>query len=202
MSSFPSLHFTNALRRVSQVPVRSVDTRRPLSPRKARPVHMPVASWSVTGFSISGRLATFDWCNEAETGSILAARTFAARGFAPWITPRHARLATMSNGQFTWQAPFRLRGLTNLPWRTESTKTNAGVPFVLSFFRAFVIHKYFSRPRAFSSSTIFLMLPSSSRCATKIASPSWMMMRSLTPSVAISFPLSPAMTQWCVSSPR
>jgi hypothetical protein len=24
----------------------------------------------------------------------------------------------MSNGQFTWQAPFRLRDLTNLPWRT------------------------------------------------------------------------------------
>jgi hypothetical protein len=50
----------DALCRVSQVPIRSFDTRRPLSPRKARPVHMPVASWSVTGFSTFGRLATFD----------------------------------------------------------------------------------------------------------------------------------------------
>jgi hypothetical protein len=28
----------------------------------------------------------------------------------------------MSNGQSTWQAPFRLLDLTNLSWRTETTK--------------------------------------------------------------------------------
>ena len=31
----------------SQVPDRPLDTRRPLSPRKTRPLHMPVASWSI-----------------------------------------------------------------------------------------------------------------------------------------------------------
>ena len=47
-------------RRVSQVPRWSVDTRRPLSPRRARPLHMLVASRSMAGFTPSGRLATLN----------------------------------------------------------------------------------------------------------------------------------------------
>jgi len=45
---------------VSQVPDRPVDARCPLSPRRARPLHMLVNSQSVTGFTLSGRLATLD----------------------------------------------------------------------------------------------------------------------------------------------
>ena len=84
--------------RVSQVPGRSFGTRRPLSPRRARPVLVPVATRSMSGFTQSGRLATLSLCNEAETGSLLAARTFASRGFAPRITPTHARSATCRTG--------------------------------------------------------------------------------------------------------
>ncbi|MGH7172079.1 MAG: hypothetical protein ACRELG_17535, partial [Gemmataceae bacterium] len=104
-------------------------------------VPRPVASWSVTGFSISGRLASFAWCNEAETASILAARIFASQGFEPWIAPRHARSATISNGQSTWQAPFRLLDLTNLSWRTENTKERKhekNRQMVVAHFRSFV----------------------------------------------------------------
>ena len=43
---------------VSQVPDGSVDARCPLSPRGARPLHVLVASRSVSGFTFSGRLAT------------------------------------------------------------------------------------------------------------------------------------------------
>ena len=39
---------------------RSVPTRRPLTPRRARRVHMPVASTSMAGFVIFGSLATLD----------------------------------------------------------------------------------------------------------------------------------------------
>jgi hypothetical protein len=48
----------------------------------------------------------------------------------------------MSNGQSTWQAPFRLLDLTNLSWRTENTKVRTDEKsyfrfrhFVLSCFR-------------------------------------------------------------------
>jgi len=43
---------------------------------------MFVASRSMPGFAISGRLATLDWCNEAENGfTCVAADAFAFRGF-------------------------------------------------------------------------------------------------------------------------
>lgn len=43
---------------VSQVPDCSLDARCPHSPRRARPLHVLVASRSMTGFTIVGRLAT------------------------------------------------------------------------------------------------------------------------------------------------
>jgi hypothetical protein len=49
---------------------RSVPARCPLSPRKARRLPSPVTSPSAAGFSISGRLATFIKCNEADAGSL------------------------------------------------------------------------------------------------------------------------------------
>ena len=48
----------------------SVRVRSPQSPRNARRMLSVVASSPVAGFTISGRLATSDLCNEAETGSL------------------------------------------------------------------------------------------------------------------------------------
>ena len=62
---------------------RSVRARRPHSPRKARRVHMPVASPSVSGFTISGRLATFTRCNEAVSGSLALRLTRSLPGASP-----------------------------------------------------------------------------------------------------------------------
>jgi hypothetical protein len=45
---------------VSQVPDRPIDARCPLSPRRARPLHLLVNSRPVTGFTSSGRLATLN----------------------------------------------------------------------------------------------------------------------------------------------
>src|SRR5207249_4390379 len=59
-------------------------------------------------------------------------------------------------------------------------------------------HRYFSRPFFLSSSTRCLILPSSRRSATRMASPSWMMSRLSTPMVAISRPGSPTTTQFFV----
>jgi hypothetical protein len=49
---------------------RSVPTRRPLTPRRARRVHVPVASTPVAGFVILGSLATLDEVHEADSGSL------------------------------------------------------------------------------------------------------------------------------------
>jgi hypothetical protein len=49
---------------------RSVPARCLHSPRKVRSVHAPVASRSMAGFRISGRLATFSVCNEADSSSL------------------------------------------------------------------------------------------------------------------------------------
>ena len=65
----PGLRRQSPPERVSQVPDDSVGIRCPLSPRRARPLHVFVASRSVTGFTLSGRLATLRLRNEAESGS-------------------------------------------------------------------------------------------------------------------------------------
>jgi hypothetical protein len=44
--------------RVSQVPDRSFDTRRPQPPRRVRPVHLLVATRTMAGFTILGGLTT------------------------------------------------------------------------------------------------------------------------------------------------
>ena len=53
----PMRRCPTAPRRVSQVPDWSVDARRPLSPRRTRPLHMLVASRSISGFTSPGGLA-------------------------------------------------------------------------------------------------------------------------------------------------
>jgi hypothetical protein len=62
---------------------RSMCARRPHSPRKVRWVLVPVASPSVAGFTISGRLATFTWCNEAVSGSLALRLTQSLPGASP-----------------------------------------------------------------------------------------------------------------------
>jgi len=62
----------------------SFRARSPLSPRGALQVRLSVSSLQVTGFIISGSLATPDKCNEAETGSLALGLTrLRSRGFAP-----------------------------------------------------------------------------------------------------------------------
>jgi len=64
---------------------RSFGARCPLPPRRARQLHAPVASLPTAGFSTSERLATLDWRNEAEPGSLtLRLAPSLARGFARW----------------------------------------------------------------------------------------------------------------------
>src|SRR5579883_2286847 len=84
--------------RVSHVADRSIETRRPQPPRRARPVHLPIACRSMVGFTPSGGLATPISVTRPNRVQLLAARFFASRGFAPRITPTHARLATCQMG--------------------------------------------------------------------------------------------------------
>jgi len=49
---------------------RSFHARCPLSPRQVRRLLAPIASPSIAGFRILGRLATHSLCNEAEPGSL------------------------------------------------------------------------------------------------------------------------------------
>jgi hypothetical protein len=91
---------------VSQVPDRSVDARRPLSPRGARPLRVLVTSRPVSGFTQSGRMATPILRNEAESGSRfrITADAFAFSGFDGVVTRAAAESASWrtsnSHGQF------------------------------------------------------------------------------------------------------
>ena len=82
-----------SLERVSQVPDDSVGIRCPLSPRRARPLHLFVASRSMTGFTPPGGLATLECLTRPNTGSRfrITADAFAFRGLDCRITPTAAR---------------------------------------------------------------------------------------------------------------
>jgi hypothetical protein len=116
--------------RVSQVPGRSIGTRCPLSPRRVRQEHLPVATLTIAGFTLSGGLATLTLCNEAETGSITCG---SHRRLTRLRTPdcSDARsFGYMSNGQFTWQAPFSLRDLPSFAWRTRGHRGKERMAFL------------------------------------------------------------------------
>jgi len=97
----------------------SFRARRPQPPRGSRWVLVPVASLSITGFTTSGRLADPNWRNEAESGSL----DYGSRVRLPrlhelrYLHPRS--VGYMSNGQFTWQAPFSSHDGPGLTWRTR-----------------------------------------------------------------------------------
>jgi hypothetical protein len=63
-------HRSSPRGRVSQVPDRSVDARRPQPPRGTWPLHVLVARRPMTGFTRSGRVGRSHLRNEAETGSL------------------------------------------------------------------------------------------------------------------------------------
>jgi hypothetical protein len=94
-----------SLERVSQVPDDSVDIRRPLSPRRARPLQAFVASRPIAGFTPSGGMATLKCLTRPNTGSRfrITADAFAFRGSDRRITPTAARSATWRTNNYHGQ---------------------------------------------------------------------------------------------------
>jgi hypothetical protein len=94
-----------SLQRVSQVPDDSVGIRCPLSPRRARSLHLFVASRSMAGFTPSGRLATLTCLTRPDSGSRfrITADAFAFRGSDRRITPTAARSATGRTNNYPGQ---------------------------------------------------------------------------------------------------
>lgn len=92
---------------VSQVSGCSVGARCPQSPRRVRPLHSLAASRTMSGFVTFGRLATLDWCNEAESGSLALRLTPSLhdRLQRPSYPSRRCR-DYMSNEQFTCSVPL------------------------------------------------------------------------------------------------
>jgi len=77
----------------------SFSMRRPLSPRRARQPHTPVASLPALGFTYPGRMATLIEFNEAETGSLALRLTPSPHEASPdQVTLSHARSATCQTG--------------------------------------------------------------------------------------------------------
>ena len=108
--------------RVSQVPDRSFATRCPLSPRRVRSVQMPVASRPLAGFTTSGGMTTLDCVTRPNrVHNCCGSSLRLARLRTPDYSDARSR-GYMSNGQFTWQAPFSLRDLPDLSWRTRVTE--------------------------------------------------------------------------------
>ena len=124
----------------------------PLSPRRARQLHMPVASLPALGFTYPGRMATPKRFNEAEMGSLALRLAPSPHEASPdRVAPSHARSATCQTGNlqgrllsackidqaFAWRTRmnriFRILFLFSLPGRKGKTRipplagVNAGV---------------------------------------------------------------------------
>jgi hypothetical protein len=112
---------------VSQVPVGSVHARRPLPPRRARPLPMLVASRSASGFTTFGRLAALAFVTRPKRVHASALRltwpsSRASHGGSPHRTPGRlhgARASTMTS-TFQLAKPNKL-DLTHR--KHERTKT-------------------------------------------------------------------------------
>jgi len=77
----------------------SFSMRRPLSPRRAQQLLMPVTSLSALGFTYPGRMATPTKFNEAEPGSLTLRLTLSPHEASPdRVTPSRARSATCQTG--------------------------------------------------------------------------------------------------------
>ncbi len=72
---------------VPSLPNPTFPARCPLSPRRAPPLPVNIASRRMSGFLLFGILATLDLCNEADSGSPCAtARRFDPQGFSTSVT--------------------------------------------------------------------------------------------------------------------
>ena len=80
--------------RVSQVPDRSFDARRPVSPRGTHPLHLLVASRAVSGFTLSGRLTIPTGVTRPKGFACATADVFAFPGFDERVTPVAAESAS------------------------------------------------------------------------------------------------------------
>lgn len=112
-------------------PCRSVPTRRPQSPRKARRVRTPVASPSVAGFSSSGETGRSRlWCNQVESGSL----ALQLAGSPPKASPVGLLLPALGRlpveRAIDRVTSFQITRSARLPWRTrghrEKTMQNQG----------------------------------------------------------------------------
>ncbi len=80
------------------------------SPRRAQRLHLPVATPSVIGFTISGRLATLNCVTRPNRVRLRCGSHFRQHGAsAGRIAPSAARVTTWTNRQFPWQTPFSLQ---------------------------------------------------------------------------------------------
>ena len=84
----------------------SFDARCPLSPRRARRLHTPVASPSTLGFITSGSLAALDSCNEANWGLLALRLASLPRDDSPAGLLRLAVARLHVKRAITWRAPF------------------------------------------------------------------------------------------------
>lgn len=93
---------------VSQVPDESVGIRRPLPPRRARPLRLLVASRSVAGFDFFGSLATLTFVTRPNRVHAvrITADAIAGLGFGRGVTPNDRQVRYMANEHLPWLVPF------------------------------------------------------------------------------------------------
>lgn len=104
--------------RVSQVPAGSFCARCLLSPRGVWTVPTVVASHSSAGFTLFGRLATPNMCNEAEPSSRDAtARAFASPSLSEQGRPHSLRVRLHDSRPIIMTNSSQLTRTTKLAWR-------------------------------------------------------------------------------------
>ena len=116
----------------------SVSVRPPQPPRTTRRVRLLVASPTMSGFTISGRLAVVSSVTRSNRVRLRWARAFAVTGSQPARSSirtgepvRFAQLvarlcrtaATRVNEQSTWPTPFSRLESPGLTWRTRERRT-------------------------------------------------------------------------------
>src|SRR5262249_26244242 len=96
----------------------------------------------------------------------------------------------MNGVSFTAAALVSLQGRSDLAIRISHSQSDSNLTIVHTQQARRRSHRYFSIPFFLSISTSCLTAPSSRRSATNVASSLWTMSKSLTPTVAIRWPVS------------
>ena len=108
---------------VSQVPGWSVDARRPLSPRRARPMHALVASRSASGFTPFGRLAALTSVTRPKQVHACALRLTSPSHWASHDrSPRHTPARLHGERAITMISTFQLIRPTRLTDAPKNSK--------------------------------------------------------------------------------